>query len=500
MSVILLLIAVTLSWMLGLMLATSFVGRGRGTRLVRCAVALPLGLAVTSAARFAVFMLMPVSFQERGTALTVDLLLVALAGVLLKPMQPPRHDFAPRQGRRLWAFITTIALAAVLMLFFCRSAQQLWSRPFGDFDAVSIWNVRARFLYRAGVNWRDSFAASVHSDYPLNLPLTIERLWRYAGDETLLAPSGIALLSMAAVVAILFAAVRQTAGTARACAAVAALLALPLFLGVGTMQYADVPIAALMLGSVTALWMATASPSRGRWLALSGVMAGAAAWTKNEGLLWILALGAGVIIAELVQNIRTTPDHAAPPPTATNSHRGMKILRHVLAFSLGALPFIAVVIWMKLTLSATNDVLKEQNPTSTLDRIFDLDRHAEIFRGVWQHLLWPVDHHSGGTSVRRPGHFVLWVLAVYVVAAGVSLRGRWPAMTATLVALCITLAGFYGIYLITPHDLYNHIASSITRLFMQLYPIMLLMIFSVTRPMKRDNLNARPCHDAPASG
>ncbi|MCC7193236.1 MAG: glycosyltransferase family 39 protein [Phycisphaeraceae bacterium] len=500
MSAIFLLIAVTLSWMLGLLLATSLAGRGSGTRLVRCAVALPLGLAVTSAARFAVFMLLPVSFQEYGTALTVDLLLVALAGVLLKLVRPPRYDFAPRRGSGLWAFITTIALAAVLLLFFCRSAQQLWSQPFGDFDAVSIWNVRARFLYRAGMNWRDSFVASVHSDYPLNLPLSIERLWRYAGHETLLAPTGIALLSMAAVIAILFAAVRQTVGTTRACAAVMALLALPLFLGVGTIQYADVPIAALMLGSVTALWMATASPAAGRWIALSGVMAGAAAWTKNEGLLWTLALGVGVVIAELFRSNGTASDHAASSPPVTRINRGVKVLRHVLAFGLGALPFLAVVFWMKLSLSATNDVLKEQNRTNTLERIFDLDRHAEIFRGVWQHLLWPADHYGGTASVRWPGHFVLWVLAVYVLAAGVSLRGRWPAMTATLAALSITLAGFYGIYLITPHDLYYHIANSITRLFLQLYPIILLVIFSITRPMSRDNLNARPCHDAQASG
>ena len=48
--------------------------------------------------------------------------------------------------------------------------------------------MHARFLFRGGDHWREAFASGLdwsHWDYPLLLPLSIARGWRYMGGESL---------------------------------------------------------------------------------------------------------------------------------------------------------------------------------------------------------------------------------------------------------------------------------------------------------------------------
>src|SRR5271156_5373183 len=59
--------------------------------------------------------------------------------------------------------------------------------PHGDgWDAFSIWNLHARFLFLGGSNWRDGFTVMLpwsHPDYPLLLPAAIAHFWRYFGHD-----------------------------------------------------------------------------------------------------------------------------------------------------------------------------------------------------------------------------------------------------------------------------------------------------------------------------
>ena len=73
------------------------------------------------------------------------------------------------------------------------------------------------------------------------------------------------------------------------------LIGLVSFLQRGTLQYADVPLAFFILSAVLLLVLYDASerPQRGL-LVLSGLAAGLAAWTKNEGLLLLLVLPAAL--------------------------------------------------------------------------------------------------------------------------------------------------------------------------------------------------------------
>jgi len=63
--------------------------------------------------------------------------------------------------------------------------------PHGETDAIAIWNLRARSLLRGGREWAAVLSPAIgwsHPDYPLLLPLTVARLWSYAGSETTAVP------------------------------------------------------------------------------------------------------------------------------------------------------------------------------------------------------------------------------------------------------------------------------------------------------------------------
>src|SRR5678816_2584801 len=72
------------------------------------------------------------------------------------------------------------------------------------------------------------------------------------------------------------------------------LLATTGFLTDGPWQYADVPLAFYYLAAFATLLLADAE-SRGRIVAMAGLAAGFAAWTKDEGLLFALVLSLAVV-------------------------------------------------------------------------------------------------------------------------------------------------------------------------------------------------------------
>ena len=88
-------------------------------------------------------------------------------------------------------FLLAIALAVTTFLV------AVANNPHGDEGAWSIWNLRARFLFRAGAFWRDAFSTDLswsHPDYPLLLPGIVALCWTLAGHESTDAPIAIAFL------------------------------------------------------------------------------------------------------------------------------------------------------------------------------------------------------------------------------------------------------------------------------------------------------------------
>ncbi|MCL2670173.1 MAG: glycosyltransferase family 39 protein, partial [Syntrophaceae bacterium] len=200
-------------------------------------------------------------------------------------------DHQPRSGAwfdRLLSPLFGLGLVAWLVSFAVATLRE----PQGRWDAWLIWNMHARFLYRGGEAWRDAFASGLdwsHWDYPLLLPLSILRGWIYAGQEELRMPAVIALVFTFLTLGLLVSALCVFRHRTQGLLAGLLLLGTPFFIAMGAAQFADVPLAFFILATVTILTWQQRSVRPGA-LALAGLAAGLAAWTKNEGLLFILVV------------------------------------------------------------------------------------------------------------------------------------------------------------------------------------------------------------------
>jgi hypothetical protein len=382
-------------------------------------------------------------FLFRRPVVSVELA-AALASLWILYRRNKWTDLLPPLDRvQAPVLILAVALGLVSIGLMIRVDRMM---PHGDWDGWAIWNTHARLLLRDGPNWKNDVRYTFHGDYPLLTSATTARLWRYTGLEVpelgallglVLGLSGVALLTMTAThlqrrhAAILFALV---------------LVSTPFYLYHSTSQYADVPLSFLILSTIALICLhgeAIDKTHKGT-LVLAGFMAGCAGWTKNEGLLFMLA----VSVVLLCSVIRT---------------RG-KALPDFLSWLSGLAVPLLVTIYFKLTTPASNDIIAYQN--HSIDKILDLGRHAVILRNAGIQLInfgaWPIS----------PWVFMLGFVAFRGVEWDILRQSSWCRAVATL---GLMLSGYYVVYLVTPMELQVHLDSSMNRLLLHLWPSFLLL-------------------------
>ena len=428
----------------------------------------------------------------------VDLAALALLGgiCLFRWRQGAVQEQPPATGRTSWSrgqlalagILSLQALAAVAAFLFA-----FLREPHGRWDAWLIWNMHARFLFRAGERWREAFAAGLdwsHWDYPLLLPLAIARGWTYQGGEGLAAPVLIAFGFTALTAGLLAAALLLLRGRTEGCLAAMVLLGTPFFLFIGAAQFADVPLAFFFLATLAALTAQSRFPEgRPALLVLAGLAAGLAAWTKNEGLLFSLAAAAALFGTTLLRE------------------GGKAARRRTAAFLAGALPVLAVVLAFKLTLAPANDIMAGVGLAPVAERLLDLGRYREIARAF---VLTGLSFTEGVIDVNQvmglnPGPVGPLLLGAYLLLAGIGVpRQERSGLTTATVTTGLMLSGYFAIYVITYQDLSWHLATSLNRLFLQLWPAVILLTFLIVRsgePRKSapGKTGQRPSRSAPST-
>jgi hypothetical protein len=362
---------------------------------------------------------------------------------------PPTPAPANRLLRRTLTGCLALLVVSSLVVFAVR-----WSaEPHGHWDAFSIWNLRARFLYRGGPHWQDGSSPALdwsHPDYPLLIPASVARAWTFLGHESTLAPALIGLVFTLATAGLLGAVIASLRNSTQGVLAALVLLGTPVFLMIGFWQIADAPLAFFMLATVGLLCLHDRTGAAGKGgLILAGMMAGFAAWTKNEGLLFLACL--------------------FPARLAV---RGFAIgwkgaFRDMLPLLLGLLPVALLLVYFKAYLAPPNDLVAGQGPQSTLGRLTDAGRYALIVRAFGRDFLTTIG----------PG--AVLVLALAFMLLGRAPRAARPAAALPLLVVLLMLLGYFAVYLTTPHDLSWHLGSSLHRLYIQLWPLALLGYFLI---------------------
>jgi hypothetical protein len=354
------------------------------------------------------------------------------------------------------AFYATAAMA--LSAVALRSLQI----PHGGYDAWVIWNARARAIFRSGEAWRDNIWAApighTHLDYPLMLPMSVLRGWMYAGAETVLAPALLAWLFTVATIGLLTSAVAALCGRRHAYAAGIVLLGYLFFTLHASSQLAEAPLDHFYL-SVLALiaFNNAAQPGRDRGaLIVAGLAAGLAAWTKNEGLLFLLALGfAHFAIVMYSAGLR-------------------EYLRQVQALATGLLPVAALVLYFKVQFATPNMMMEEMTGANVANQLFDLQRYLAIGGQLARVLL----------LYEGLGINMIYVLAILLACFGVT-RKHFVSVAQITLVVGIMFSGFMGIYLLRVPGGSDFVGGSIDRLLLQLWPAFVFGFFLLAAPLER---------------
>jgi hypothetical protein len=351
--------------------------------------------------------------------------------------------------RRLLASAFYIAIAASVVVI----AVKLSRNPSGEWDAWAIWNLRARWIARSGYEWRESFSSVIewsHPDYPLLLPLTVVRGWLYAGAETTSVPMLYAWLFAASTIAVIAGAIATMRSPAQAYLAGLVLVGFTFFAEQATWQYADVPLMFFFLSALVlaALYVGHGAEVGRGWLILAGVAAGLSAWTKNEGMLFVLAFGAAHLIVALYQG--------GP----------RQYVRQISAVLAGLVPLLVVVFYFKMQLAPPSEMASAITSTTAIDKVLDIKRYKLVVRNIADQILL---HKGYGINLT-------YVLLIYIVCIGFTRLSKRPAALGGIL-LILMASGYFFVYITTPHDLELHIRFSIDRLLLQLWPSFVFTFF-----------------------
>jgi hypothetical protein len=429
----------------------------------------PLGLALAvgvgaGVSACALFLWLLLSGSARAFPVA-EIGLLALAAAAAGRAARPRSLRAAAGVTPGWRGATLPVLAAAFLITLIAATAAFVSllrrEPHGQWDAWMNWDMRARMIFLGGSGWRTAFSPEIpwsHPDYPVLVPLLVVRSWLYAGADTLAGPALVAAMFAAGAVALLTSALAALRRPSLGLMAGTLLLATPFFIRHATALYADVPLSFFFLATVVCLALdgryGSATP---RFAAFAGLAAGLAMWTKNEGLLFTLAVVAGLLAA----GRREGPGVAR---------------RRLLAFGAGLAPLLVLVMGFKVAFAPPNDLLSTLGLERTIGRLTDPDRYLTVLRAYAAHLATFGSNGLGGA---------LWPLAVCVAALGLSRAesGR-PWARAVALALGLLLAGHFMVFVSMADELSRLLRSSLDRLLLQIWPGALFLCFMVSRTLE----------------
>ncbi len=354
----------------------------------------------------------------------------------------------------LLIFVAVAVLLFVLVASLVGGATKI---PHGKWDAWTIWNLRARFLLKAD-SLDIAFSGLLgwsHTDYPLLLPLSVLRSWPFLGTQSQFAPLVLSTFFTAATIGVLFLAVATLASPLWGLFGFLLFIANRIYLRNGLTQFADIPLSLFfLLTLVLFFFYDQGTNKRPHFILLAGITAGLAAWTKNEGLVFVIAVVAGRC-AKLATD------------------RDSKAFRiETVAFVSGLAPIGVTLLAFKARFAHTNDLFV-QDSAALLERLMLLDR----YRMTFERFLTAYGAIAGGVLV--------WLIGLVAI----SIWQKRSLSSSFVTPLCVMLImhlGYFLIYILTPQNLNTHLITSLDRLISQLWPsLVFVCVLLIPRRLAR---------------
>jgi hypothetical protein len=219
-------------------------------------------------------------------------------------------------------------------------------------------------------------------------------------------------------------------------------------LKVGTYQYSDVPLAFFILSTVILISLKDQYTTKSWQLSvLVGLAASCAAWTKNEGLLFLVL----VISIRLLGQLRKVD--------------GSKSLKSFFSYILGLAPVLSTLIYFKINFAFENELIGPTNFRKSGAFLFEGDRYLQVLTAFVKKILTFNDK-------------IIWLLVVYLLISGLDKSGfKKRKMRSHLFLMVFMLVGYFFSYIISPYNLRWHLNSSLYRLIIQLWPAWVFLFF-----------------------
>lgn len=322
--------------------------------------------------------------------------------------------------------------------------------PHGIYDAKAIWNFRARWLFRGGIQWDYIFSselASTHPDYPMLLPISIFRFWRILGNDTVAVPILFAGFFTFGSILLIFASIAILRSLNQGYIAAIFMLLTTQFLNLGTYQYADIPLAFFILSAIVLLSFKDRYPQAAlQIMFLVGLSASCAAWTKNEGLLFLILVTFNILDNLLIFDFR-------------------KFSKEFFSFLLGLAPIFYTLLFFKLKYAPPNDIVNLKNLSYIWNCLFEYNRYLQVFLEFSKSIIF---YNDG----------IVILMLIYLIFSGfakTSFKHRRSLAPITIIALL--LVGYFFSYIISPYDLRWHLSSSLRRLIIHILPSCVFVLF-----------------------
>ena len=347
-------------------------------------------------------------------------------------------------------------------------------QPHGEWDAWAVYNMKARFLFRAGDYWRDLFyepTGWTSPDYPLLIPAGIAACWTLIGRDTVVAPIMVAFLFTFATIGVVYRSVSLLRGKSQGLLAGLVLTCTPFFITHGADQYTDIPLAFFFAATIALLHLQDVLPDRRhRFLVLAGMVIGLSTWTKNEGLLFLVAI--------------LSSRFAVIVPK-----KGLKVfLRQMRYLAIGLLPVLLVVIYFKATLATPNRMLFPPQGPTLVEKLLDSSRYWIILDAFVTQAL---GFGNWATSLTA-----LMLFYLLLLGSGIK-QNEGTSIAATLIVLGIMLAGYFMTFVLSPLDVALHISTSLNRVLLQLWPSFIFIFFLIVRTPERALMKSGPLSAQP---
>jgi len=404
-------------------------------RLFRISLALASGVVIGSVLTFAV-----VCFQLPKQEIILPISEIILTAVLLFFLKRRRINiFSEKTGGNL---LLNIAFGIVLVMSFSLLLLHFYKDLHGSWDGIFIWNLHSKFLYtlyQSGEPFKILFNSALnwsHVDYPLLLPIYNYKLHLLSHSYNFINPVITGIIFYISVILALTGGIKILINKKNALIAGMILMTIPVFLCESGTQCADVPLSLFILLTFIMLFLYEKFQSK-NYLFFTGLFAASAAFTKNEGILFLL------VFSVLYFVINRKADKKA--------------------YLQGTLIPLICVLYSKIFLFSQNDIFYQMTISDIWSRLTDFSR----WKTVSQYYLFNI----------KTNILLISVLLFSFLTGVRKVFQKNKNILILILTLFIVFTAYTTIYLITPRDLNWHLETSSFRLIVQYIPLIVFFIF-----------------------